>query len=102
MDLWTQLLDLLSQVVTPIWSSLLQYLPLLMFGLIALVLLAVARSWTHNLALNRSRVPLPVTSGPLPEGVHLPGPSIWPFFLPIAGLFILFSLAIKPQNLPVN
>jgi plastocyanin len=102
MDPWTQLLNFTSLFVTPVWNDLIQYLPLLVIGAIIGVVLLVARMWVGNLALNRERVPARVTSGPLPEGVHLPGPSIWPFVLPIAGFFVLLSLVIHPEGTAIN
>ncbi|HEX5466171.1 MAG TPA: cupredoxin domain-containing protein [Candidatus Limnocylindrales bacterium] len=40
-------------------------------------------------------LPAPSASGP-PPGVHLPGPSPWPFFVPIAMAVILFGLIFSP------
>jgi plastocyanin len=102
MDLWTQFLTLLSQVITPTWNDLLQYMPLLFVGLILLSVAALMRSWQRNAALNRPRVVVPVTAGALPPGVHLPGPSPWPFVLPIGGLLIVVSIALPPAGLVVN
>ncbi|MBX3029686.1 MAG: cupredoxin domain-containing protein [Chloroflexi bacterium] len=95
MDPWDQVLDLLSRFVTPAWETLLQYIPLLLlFGLLPLAILGIAWMWRRNAALNRSRVPAPLPAGPVPDGVHLPPPSIWPFIAPI-GLFLVFvALAI--------
>jgi plastocyanin len=102
MDIWTQILNFTSLFVTPVWNSLIQYIPVLMVALIVVTLLAVARIWMRNVALNRPRVPARVTSGPVPAGVHLPGPSVWPFFLPIAGFFVLLSLVIHPAGTVIN
>ena len=102
MDLWTQFLNILSQVIMPSWNDLLQYMPLLFVGLILLTIAALARSWQHNAALNRPRVPAPVTAGAAPPGVHLPGPSPWPFVLPIGALLIFVSIALPPPGLPIN
>src|SRR4051812_5123782 len=102
MDIWTQILNFTSLFVTPVWNSLIQYIPVLMLGLVVVTLLAVARLWVGNTALNRPRVPVRATSGPLPDGVHLPGPSIWPFLIPIAGFFVLLSLVIHPDGTVVN
>jgi plastocyanin len=102
MDIWTQILDFTSLFVTPVWNSLIQYLPVVMLAVLALTLLYVARIWLGSTALNRSRIPARATSGPLPAGVHLPGPSIWPFFIPVAGFFVLLSLVIKPSGTVIN
>lgn len=104
MDLWTQFLNILSQVIMPNWNDLLQYMPLLFVGLILLSGAALARTWQHNAAINRPRVPAPVMSGATlpPPGVHLPGPSPWPFVLPIGALLIFVSVALPTGGLPVN
>jgi plastocyanin len=95
MDPWDQVLDLLSRFITPAWDTLLQYLPLLLlFGLLPLSLLGIAWMWRRNAAINRSRVPAALPAGPIPDGVHMPDPSIWPFIAPI-GMFLVFvALAI--------
>ena len=54
--LWDGILGLMSQIVTPLWGTLLQYIPLLFFGLIALVVALVVRAWRRNGARNASRV----------------------------------------------
>jgi plastocyanin len=102
MDLWTQFLNILSQIISPNWNDLLQYMPLIFIGLILLSIAALARAWQHNAALNRPRTPAPVTAGPPPPGVHLPGPSPWPFVLPIGLLLIFVSIALPPPGLPLN
>ena len=48
MDLWNQVLGLMSQFVTPLWGTLLQYIPLLLLGLIVLTILGLVRIWVHN------------------------------------------------------
>jgi plastocyanin len=102
MDLWTQFLNILSQVITPTWNDLLQYMPLLFVGLILLTIAAQTRAWQRNALRNRPRLAVPVTAGAPPAGVHLPGPSPWPFVLPIGGVLIFVSIALPPPGLPVN
>jgi plastocyanin len=103
MDLWTQVLDLTSRFVTPVWNELLQYIPLLLLGLLGLSVAGIAHVWSRNAALNRSRVARPLTAGTAPAGVHLPSPSIWPFVAPI-GLFLVFASLVfggDSVNVPV-
>lgn len=94
MDLWNLTLDLISQIVTPLWTTLLQYIPLLLLGITVLVLLALVRAWSHNSTRNASRVPRLLPAGPVPDGVHMPSGSLWPFVAPIGLLLIFFSLAV--------
>lgn len=87
--LWDWILELTSRLVTPLWGTLLQYIPLLFFGLIALVVAMVVRSWRRNADRNASRVPRRRSSGATPADVHLPDPSAWPI-VGSAGLFMVF------------
>lgn len=104
---WNQALDLVSRFVTPAWDTLLQYIPLLLLALLPLAILGIAWGWRRNAALNRSRVPAPMPAGPVPAGLHMPAPSIWPFIAPIGLLFLFLSLALGggdsglPLNLPL-
>jgi plastocyanin len=102
MDLWTQILDLTSQVVTPIWGTLLQYIPLLLFGLLVLLIAGLALMWQRNSALNHSRVPRALPAGPVPAGVHLPPPSRWPFVIPIGLFFVFASLIFAGRGVPID
>jgi plastocyanin len=104
MDPWDQVLDLMSRFVMPAWDTLLQYIPLLLIGLLLLSLPAIAWAWRRNAALNRSRVPAPLPAGPVPDGVHLPPPSIWPFVAPIGLALVFIALAVGggDSGLPVN
>lgn len=94
MSPWDQVLDLLSRFITPAWDTLLQYIPLLLVGLVVLVFAGFAWVWHRNASLNRSRVPAAVPAGPVPAGLHMPSPSIWPFIAPIGLLLLFLALAI--------
>lgn len=97
-DPWTRILDFLSQIITPSWGDLINLIPFALM-LLALAFFAVtALRWQQAGALNRPRVPQPLSSGALPPGVHLPGPSRWPFVVPIGALFILLGLALRPRG----
>jgi plastocyanin len=100
MDLWTEFLGLVSQVVTPIWSELIQYIPLLLFFLMPLVVLLVLWMWRHNSSRNRSRVPSRLPDGRAPADLHLPSPSPWPLVGAAGGFFLLFSLVTGSQSGP--
>ena len=97
-DPWTSFLDWLTQIITPDWGSLVALLPLGLLGLVALFLAATAYQWYRAAAINRPRVPRRLAAGAPPPGVHLPGPSFWPFVLPVGALLILFALAVRPSG----
>ncbi len=101
MDLWTQILGYLSQIITPVWNDLIPLLPFAMIALAGLILLLMATSFMRNGARNRSRVPRPRPPVP-PAGVHLPGPSLWPLVVPIGGTLILLALVFPGWGLPIN
>jgi hypothetical protein len=91
-ELWTGLLDLVSQVVVPVWGDLIGYIPLLIGLLIIVAIAGLAWAWQRNAAGNRPRVPRPLPAGRKPEEMHLPGPSAWPFVAPVGLLLIVFAV----------
>lgn len=93
MDIWTQILNLTSQLVTPVWNDLLIYLPLVFIVLVLMTFVLLVWMWSRNASLNRGRVPRPVAAA-APEGVHMPGPSPWPLIVPIGLMLVFFSLAV--------
>ena len=97
-DLWTSFLDLLSRIITPDWSDVIAWLPLGITALVLLFLAATAYRWWRASEINRSRVPRPLPAGAPPPGVHLPGPSRWPFVLPIGATLIFFALVLRPTG----
>ncbi len=97
-DLWTTFLDFLSQIITPAWGDLIALLPFLFLLLPLGFVMLTALRWRAAAAPNRSRVPAPLAHGPLPPGVHLPGPSRWPFVVPIGAMLVLFALALRPRG----
>jgi plastocyanin len=95
-DLWTQVLDLLAKVITPDWSDVIAWLPLMLVALLVLTLAFVAFVWLRNVGYNRARVPRRVAL--TPPGIHMPGPSRWPFVVPVGATLILYGLAIRPTD----
>jgi hypothetical protein len=85
-EIWTGFLDLTSQFVMPDWGGLVALLPIGIFALVLLVVLAQFR---------RLAVAPPARRGKFrqeprtPEGVHMPGPSLAPVFAAV-GAFLLF------------
>ncbi|MBA2556888.1 MAG: cupredoxin domain-containing protein [Chloroflexi bacterium] len=96
-DLWTSFLDALTPFIVPDWGDAISFLPLAVLGLVLLAVLFLALRWRAAAEINRSRVP-PRVSLPPPPGVHLPGPSRWPFVLPMAAFLIFFAMAIPPRD----
>ena len=100
-----QLLELIEQIVMPNWPDLINLLPLVLFVLVAGYLLYLGYVAWRTAGRTRPRVAPPRAGGEPPPGVHLPGPSRWPFVLPIGGALIVFALLIQPPDaggLPLN
>lgn len=97
-ELWTAILDIVAQVIIPVWNDLIQYLPLLLVLAVLGIIGLVAAMWWSNSRANASRVPTPVPAGRKPEDMHLPGPSLWPFVGPVGLLLIVFSVALGPLD----
>lgn len=93
-EIWTFILELIGQVIIPAWNDLIAYLPLLLVLLLLASVAGLAWAWQRNLGATRSRVPQPLPAGRKPEGMHLPGPSLWPFVAPVGLLFIVFAVAL--------
>src|SRR5688572_15634085 len=93
-ELWTFLLELVAAIIIPVWANLIQYLPLLLLGLVLVTVAGLAWWWQRHAAVNRPRVPARVPSGRMPADLHMPGPSLWPFVAPIGLLLMGFSVAV--------
>jgi plastocyanin len=99
-EIWTGILEFISQIVTPPWGDLIAYIPLLLFGLIGLVVLVLVVAWRRAAAPNRPRIATRLPQGRKPPDVHLPGPSPWPF-VGAAGLGVmLFALVMGLDEVP--
>ena len=90
--------NMLEQLLLPDWSDLIRLLPWVIGALVVGWLVFTAVQWRRAGARNRSRVPRPLNGGAPPAGVHLPGPSRWPFVAPIGGALILFSFALPTRD----
>jgi len=91
-DLWTGLLDLVAQVIIPVWNDLIAYIPVAIALLLLLGVAGLTWAWHRNAAGNRSRVPRTLPAGRKPQDTHLPGPSAWPLLIPVGLVFIAFAI----------
>jgi plastocyanin len=97
-----QLFHLLEQLVLPNWSDLILLLPWVLVALVLLYLAHTALQWRKAGAINRSRVPARRRGGAPPPGIHMPGPSRWPFVVPIGFALVLFSMVLTPRDADNN
>jgi plastocyanin len=95
------LFQLLQQLLIPNWTDLIALLPWVLIVLVAFWLVFTALQWRAAGARTRPRVPRPMAGAP-PPGVHLPGPSRWPFVVPFGIALLLLSLVIVPRDAQHN
>jgi plastocyanin len=97
--IWTGVLDFTSKLVIPDWGSLVALIPVALFALVVLWLLATAFRFATAGPTRRGRrriTPIP------PPGIHAPGPSFAPILAAI-GLFVLLAgLVFGGLLLPVG
>jgi len=97
-DLITGFFNFLSQLILPNWSDLINLVPWVLVAIMLLALAGIAYAWLRTMRRTASRVPRPLAGGAPPAGIHLPGPSRWPFLAPIGAALLLFSLVLAPQD----
>jgi hypothetical protein len=101
-EIWTGILEILSQIIIPVWNDLIKLLPVLaLLGLLAAAV-GLGWLWVRSAAGNRSRVPKPLPAGRQPADLHLPGPSLWPFVAPVGLLFIAYAVVLGPFQTLLN
>jgi hypothetical protein len=97
-DLVEQLLEFIYQLISPEWPDLIALMPVVFLVILGLFLAGIAYVWFRAGSRNRPRVPRPLAAGAPPPGIHMPGPSKWPFVLPIGGTLILFAFVLPPRD----
>ena len=97
-----QLFQILEQLLLPNWPDLIALIPWVLVALVIGWLLFTAMQWRRAGSRNRSRVAPRLRGGAPPPGVHLPGPSRWPFVAPIGGFLLLFAFALAPRDAAGN
>ena len=91
-NIWKTILDITSQFVIPDWGALIALLPVFM-GVIVIVFFA--STVVRYLGVGPTRRRPGRISPPPPPGVHMPGPTLAPFFA-AAGSFLLFLGLVFP------
>lgn len=99
-QIWTNILGLMAQVVTPDWGKIISFLPIVFLILVVVVLMRTFRALVTAPPARRGvrragpRTPagIQVGSGQRVVGVHLPGPSFAPPFAAVGLFLILLGL----------
>jgi plastocyanin len=96
LTVWAALLDLMAQILLPNWNDVLKWIPALLLGLVGLTVALLVVVWLRNRRVMTSRM-IPIRrEPPSPPGVHLPGPSRWPFIIPLGLGFVFAALVFHP------
>ena len=85
-ELWTSILDLISQLVIPDWGVIIGFIPVLIIVLVVVVLLWLFRRLATAPPPRRGKGRIRRAT---PPGIHMPGPSWAPVFGGV-GLFLVF------------
>src|SRR3970040_704001 len=93
-------LDWLAQVILPDWNDVITWIPALLMGLVGVLLLLGLAAWGGGRAGNRPRLIGRVREGAPPPGTPLPGPSKWPFVIPVGAVVLFASLVLHPDRAP--
>ena len=83
--LWTSILELMAQVVTPDWGVLVSLIPV---GILILVIVVVLRLFLMIAKAPPARRGKGRVTRKTPAGIHMPGPSFAPIFAGV-GLFLV-------------
>ena len=87
--IWTNLLELTAQFVTPDWGKIIAFLPILFVVIVVALLLWVFRRLVKAPPARRGKQRIPSKT---PAGVHMPGPSFSPAFAAMGTFLILLGL----------
>src|SRR4051794_22689420 len=85
-QIWDGILQLTSKLVIPDWGALIALLPIGIAVLVAIILVWTFRRLRKAAPARRGKRPLTPRT---PAGIHMPGPSMAPFFAAV-GAFLLF------------
>ena len=97
-DLFQQLFAFLEQLLIPDWNDLFLLIPyVLILGIVAFALYLAGR-WRRAGGRNTPPLARRRPLGVPPAGVHLPGPSRWPFVAPIGLVLIFFALLLPARD----
>jgi plastocyanin len=87
--IWTNILELMAQFVTPDWSVIIGVLPVIFAVIVVAVLIAVFRRLMKAPPPRRGMQRIPSKA---PGGVHMPGPSFSPAFAATGTFLLLLGL----------
>jgi plastocyanin len=87
--LWTSILELTAQFVTPDWGKLIAVIPVIVAIIVLIILILVIRRLRKAPPARRGKQPVPPKQ---PAGIHMPGPSFSPAFAAMGTFLTLLGL----------
>ena len=87
--LWTSILELTAQFVTPDWGKLVAVIPVIVAIVVLIILVLIIRRLRNAPPARRGKQPLPPKQ---PAGLHMPGPSFSPAFAATGTFLVLLGL----------
>ena len=87
--LWTSILELTAQFVTPDWGKLIAVIPVVVAIVVLIILILVIRMLRKAPPARRGKQPIPRKQ---PAGIHMPGPSFSPAFAAMGTFLTLLGL----------
>src|SRR6185295_17032536 len=87
--IWTNLLELTAQFVTPDWGKIIAFLPVLFVVIVVALLLWVFRRLIKAPPARRGKGRL---ASRTPAGIHMPGPSFSPAFAAMGTFLVMLGL----------
>jgi plastocyanin len=88
-QLWSGILDLISQVVIPDWGSVVALLPV---AILIIVAIGLTRTFQRLMTTPPARRGTRRVAPAAPTGIHMPGPSFAPIFAAIGTFLLLVGL----------
>ena len=87
--IWTSLLELSAQFVTPDWGEIIAFLPILFVVIVLAILVIVFRRLVKAPPARRGKQRLDRRT---PAGIHMPGPSFSPAFAAMGTFLVMLGL----------
>ena len=89
--IWTSILELSAQFVTPDWSAIIAALPVVFVVIVLAVLLIVFRRLVRAPKARRGKERLAPST---PSGIHMPGPSFSPAFAAMGTFLVMLGFVV--------
>lgn len=97
--IWTSILELTSQFVSPDWSKLIGLMPVAIVLVVVVILISTFRALRRAKPARRGMQRIPPKT---PAGIHMPGPSFAPAFAAVGLFLVLLGLVFGGISLALG